>query len=133
MPESSRTPPQAMGPYSTTRRVGDVLYLSGQSATDPATGAAMPGDIPAQTERTLRNMHALLESEGFVLADLVQVICYLTDMDDWPQMNTAYAAYFGDGPLPTRTAVGVASLPFGLNVEMTAIAHRGGAVAPSRP
>lgn len=123
MTDEPLTAPQAKGPYRTTRRVGDVLYLAGQGATDPETGEAFLGDIPTQTRMTLRNIEALLAAEGFTLDDLVQITCYLTDMNDWPVMNEAYAEYFNGRELPTRTAVGVASLPFGLNVEMTGIAH----------
>ncbi|MFJ2504497.1 MULTISPECIES: RidA family protein [unclassified Microbacterium] len=116
--------PQPKGPYATTRRVGDVLYLSGQGSIDVATGDAVLDDIGAQTRRTLENVEALLASEGFALEDLAQIVCFLTDMDEWPAMNEAYAAYLSDRAHPVRTAVEVSRLPFGISVEMSCIAHR---------
>ncbi|MFT4235789.1 MAG: RidA family protein [Microbacterium sp.] len=118
--------PKPKGPYATTYRVGDVLYLSGQGSIDPVSGETVLGDIREQTTNTLANIEALLISEGFALADLAQVTCYLTNMADWPAMNEAYASYLGERAQPVRTAVEVAALPFGLNVEVTCIAHRKG-------
>lgn len=120
----STTVPRAKGPYATTYRAGDVLYLSGQGSIDPATGDTLLGDIREQTRRTLANIEALVASEGFEIADLAQLTCYLTDMSDWPAMNEAYAEVLGDRAHPVRTAVEVAALPFGLSIEVTAIAHR---------
>ena len=119
-----------MGPYSTSMRAGPMLYLSGQGAIDPATGEATPGDIEAETRQTLANVERLLRTEGFSFTDLVQVTCYLTDLREWPRMNEAYADVLGEDARPTRTAVGVAELPFGLRIEMTCVAYR--ADAPGR-
>lgn len=123
---ASSTVPQPKGPYSTTYQAGDVLYLSGQGSIDPATGEVIPGDVEAQTTQTLVNIEALLVSAGFMLADLAQVTVYLTDIEEWGNMNTAYAAYLDGKAHPVRTAVQVADLPFGLQIEMTCIAHRAG-------
>lgn len=117
-------PPAPKGPYSTTRRIGDVLYLSGQGSIEPTTGVAVLDDIRSQTERTLVNIRALLRSEGFDLDDLVQVTCYLTDIHEWASMNAAYADFFKGGATPVRTAVEVSGLPFGLSIEMSCVAHR---------
>lgn len=120
----STTVPRPKGPYATTYRAGDVLYLSGQGSIDPATGDVLLGDIREQTRHTLTNIEALLASEGFEIGDLAQLTCYLTDMADWPAMNEAYAEALSGRAHPVRTAVEVAALPFGLSIEVTAIAHR---------
>lgn len=122
--ETAVTTPMPKGPYATTYRSADVLYLSGQGSIDPATGEAVLDGIREQTLRTLGNVEALLNSEGFRLEDLAQVTCYLQDIDDWQAMNEAYAQYMGERARPVRTAVEVARLPFGLAVEITAVAHR---------
>lgn len=116
--------PQPKGPYSTTRKVDNVLYLSGQGSIDVATGDAVLDDIRSQTRRTLENIEALLTAEGFDISELAQITCYLTDIADWPAMNEAYAEYLGDRAHPVRTAVQVAALPFGISVEMACTAHR---------
>lgn len=116
--------PRPMGPYSTTYRAGDVLYLSGQGSVDPLTGDAVLGDIREQTRNTLENIERLLTAEGFAIDDLAQLTCYLTDIDEWPAMNEAYSAALDGRARPVRTAVQVAALPFGLSLEITAVAHR---------
>ena len=125
--------PQPKGPYATTRRVGDVLYLSGQGSIDVTTGEPVLDDIRSQTRRTLENIEALLESEGFELGDLAQITCYLTDMDEWPAMNEAYAAYLTNRAKPVRTAVQVSRLPFGISLEMACVAHRERATGDAAP
>jgi 2-iminobutanoate/2-iminopropanoate deaminase len=115
----------AKGPYSTVVQAGPFVFLSGQGAFDPETGEVVPGGIEEQTKQTLENIRALLAEAGLGVDRLVQVTCYLTDLDDWPRMNEAYAAALGESVRPTRTAVGVAALPFGLLVEITAVAYAG--------
>ncbi|MGC0367214.1 2-iminobutanoate/2-iminopropanoate deaminase [Rhodococcus sp. 27YEA15] len=116
--------PAPQGPYSTTLRAGGFLYLAGQGALDPSTGTPGASGVESETRLTLRNIERLLHAEGYKFEDLVQVTCYLTDMNDWPRMNEVYASVLGPDARPTRTAIGVASLPFGLNVEMTCVAYR---------
>lgn len=121
---TSRAVPQPKGPYSTTYRVGEMLYLSGQGSIDPSSGEVIPGDIGQQTRNTLANVEALLHAHGFTVEDLAQVTCYLTDIDQWQAMNEAYSEYLGARARAVRTAVEVSRLPFGLALEMTCIAHR---------
>ena len=116
--------PPAMGPYATTKRANGFLFLSGQGGIDPETGARGAFGIAEETRLTLENIERLLQSEGYALSDLVQMTCYLTDLNDWPAMNTAYEAFLPADARPPRTAVGVASLPFGLALEITAVAYK---------
>lgn len=112
----------AKGPYSTAVQAGGFVFLSGQGGLDPATGQPVAKGIEGETRQTLINIGDLLSEAGLGYEDLVQVTCYLTDIDDWPKLNTVYAEVLGEKSRPTRTAVGVSQLPFGLSVEMTAIA-----------
>lgn len=115
----------AKGPYSTVVGAGPFVFLSGQGGIDPSTGEKVPGGIRAETTTTLRNIDNLLRDAGLTLDDLVSVTCYLTSIDDWPAMNEAYAEVLGETARPVRTAVEVSRLPFGLCIEMTAMAYRG--------
>ncbi|ANN21663.1 hypothetical protein SD37_09420 [Amycolatopsis orientalis] len=110
-----------MGPYSTAIRSNGFVHLSGQGGLDPATGERVPGGIQAETMQTVANIEALLGRAGLSLMDLVSVTCYLVDLGEWEMMNRAYSTALGDAR-PVRTAVGVSALPFGLRLEMTAIA-----------
>ncbi len=123
MTSRSTAAPKAKGPYATSRIAAGFLYLSGQGSIEPSTGEPLTGDIALESEQTLRNITALLSENGYELDDVVSLTCYLTDLADWPAMNVVCEQFF-TGARPTRTAVGVRELPFGLRVEMTVVAHR---------
>ena len=111
-----------VGPFSPGVRVGELLFLSGQVALDPATGRLIAGDVAAQTEQVLQNLRTLLDAVGKSLADVARVNVYLTDMKDFGQMNAVYARHF-DAPYPARTTVAVSALPLGAAVEIDLIAR----------
>lgn len=113
----------ARGAYSTVMEAAGFVFLAGQGGIVPGSGAVAGPGIAEQTEQTVANIAELLGEAGLALEDLVQVTCYLTDMDDWAEMDRAYGRAM-NGARPTRTAVGVAALPFGLRLEITAVAHR---------
>jgi 2-iminobutanoate/2-iminopropanoate deaminase len=113
--------PKAIGPYSPAVRSGDLVFCSGQVAIDPATGQLLEGDIRVQTERTLKNLEAVLAAAGSGLARVVRTTVYLTDMGDFAAMNEVYARLFGE-TRPARTTVEVSRLPKGARVEIDAIA-----------
>lgn len=115
----------AKGPYSTAIQAGPFVFLSGQGGFDPISGVVVGDDIESQTRQTIANIRDLLVQSGLDVEDLVQMTCYLTDLSQWPQMNEVYAEVLGSASRPTRTAVGVAALPFGLRVEITAVAYAG--------
>lgn len=108
------------GPFSLGVRGGDLTFLSGQVAQDPATGALIDGGVASQTEQVLRNLAALLEAAGRTFGDVLRVGVYLTDMATFAEMNEVYLKHF-DAPYPARTAIGVAALPLGAAVEIDAI------------
>ena len=88
--------PAAVGPYSHGVRAGDVLYLSGQTPIDPATGRLVDGDVANQTARVFANLSAVLAAAGLTLDDVVKVNVYLVDMADFAAMNQVYASVFAD-------------------------------------
>lgn len=115
--------PQAIGPYSQGVRVtaSNFIFLSGQIALDPKTGELVQGDIEVQTERVLRNLEGVLTAGGASLDHVVKTTIYLTNMEDFPRLNTVYGKFFGKS-LPARATVGVSSLPKGALVEIEALA-----------
>jgi 2-iminobutanoate/2-iminopropanoate deaminase len=90
---------------------------------DPATGQLVEGGIVEQTERTLRNLGALLEAAGLDFGDVVKTTCFLRDMDDFGPFNEVYALFFPE-PYPARTTVQAARLPLDIAVEIEAVALR---------
>ena len=113
--------PSPVGPYPHARRVGDLLFLSGIGPRKPGTGE-IPAGIEAQTRACIENIRAILEDAGSSLEKVLDVTVYLTDMKrDFQAFNVIYAEYFGASQ-PTRTTVGVDSLPTPISVELKVIA-----------
>ena len=117
------TAPAPIGPYSQAVRVGDDVYCSGQIPLDPVTGALVPGDARAQTQRVLENLGAVLSAAGLDFSNVVKTTIFLIDMNDFAAVNDVYAEFF-EKPFPARSTVAVAALPKGAKVEIEAIAMR---------
>ena len=113
----------AVGPYSHAVEAGDMVFLSGQTPLDSATGKLVEGDIAAQTEQCFKNLFAVLASADLSEADVVKANVFLTDMGNFAAMNQVYATKFS-APYPARSTVAVAGLPLGAQVEIELIARR---------
>ena len=112
----------SVGPFAAAVRAGDLLFLSGQVALDPATGKLVGGDIGAQTEQIFANISAVLEAAGKSFDDVMKTTVYLADMKDFGAMNTVYARHF-QTPYPARTTIQAAALPLGASVEIEVVAR----------
>ena len=107
-------------PFSPGIRLGDFLFVSGQGPIGE-NGKVEPGDVKAQTKKTLENFRRVVEAGGSTMDDVVQATVYLKDLEDFAGMNEAYSGFFRD-PKPARTTV-QAELLFGMRVEIQGIAH----------
>ena len=117
--------PAAIGPYAQGVRVGNLLFTAGQGGLDPVTGQVVSGGIKEQTERTIENLKAVLETGGSSLTQVVKATVFLKDMNDFAAMNAVYASYFvnDSGNLPARTTVEVSRLPRDILVEIEVVAE----------
>jgi 2-iminobutanoate/2-iminopropanoate deaminase len=116
--------PKPVGPYSPGMVFDRLVFVSGQGATDPATGQLAGLDVASQTEQVFRNIRTILEAAGTDLSHVLRCGVFLVDMRDFEAMNAVYARVFGDHR-PARTTVQVAGLPLpGLRVEIDAVACR---------
>lgn len=116
--------PAPVGPYSPGMQFDRLILVSGQGATDPATGKLAGTDAATQTEQCLRNLQAILRAAGSDLQYVLRCGVFLVDMNEFPEMNRVYARTFGDHR-PARTTVQVSKLPGeGLRVEIDCIAYR---------
>lgn len=113
--------PKAIGPYSQAIRAGGFLFVSGQIALDPETGAVLEGDVAAQTQRLMTSATAILEAGGASLSTVVKTTVYLTDMAHFAPMNEVYGRFFESDP-PARSTVAVAGLPRNVLVEIDFVA-----------
>lgn len=123
IPVAAPGSPAPIGPYSRAVWAGDLLYLSGQTPIDPATGRLVEGGIAAQTHQAFDNLEAVLKDAGLSLDQVIKVNVYLTTMAHFQAMNAAYEARFHP-PYPARTTVAVAELPLGASVEIELVAKR---------
>ena len=114
---------KAVGPYSLGIASGDYIYFSGQIPLDGATGKLVEGDITAQTEQAFVNAKILLDAAGASVADIVKTTVFLTDMNDFAAMNEVYKRHVSE-PYPARSAIAVAALPLGANVEIEMIVYK---------
>ncbi len=119
---SSTGAPAAIGPYTQAIAVDGFVFCSGQLGLDPTTGELADG-VEAQTERSLKNLTAVLDAAGLAMADVVKTTIFLVDMEDFSAVNAVYARHLPDPP-PARSTVAVAALPKGGRVEIEAVAHR---------
>jgi len=109
--------PAAIGPYSQAVRSGNLLFFSGQTPIDPATGKLVEGDIAAQARRVFENLKAVCTAAGASFDQVVRVGIYLTDLGNFAAVNGVMKEYFRE-PFPARSTIGVASLPLGAQVEV---------------
>ena len=115
--------PKPVGPYVPGVAFDRLVFVSGQGATDPATGKLAALDIETQTEQVLRNVATILEAAGSSLQHVLRCGVFIVDMREFAQMNAVYERMFA-GHRPARTTVQVAGLPIpGLKVEIDAIAY----------
>lgn len=112
--------PAAIGTYSQAIKTGNLVFLSGQIALDPATMEIVDGDFETRARQVFENLKAVAQAAGGGLDDVVKLTVFLTDLGNFGTVNSVMEDYF-DVPYPARAAVGVASLPKRADVEADAI------------
>ncbi len=102
--------PAAIGPYSQAVRVGNTVYLSGQTPLSPESGLLVEGDISVQARQAFSNLSAVCEAAGGSLDNIVKLSLFLTDLNDFAAVNTVMTEFF-EQPYPARSTVQVSRLP----------------------
>ena len=120
---STEKAPAAIGPYSQAVEAAGLLFISGQLPIDPATGIMAPAEIKAQTEAVIKNLEAILKSQGLALENILKTTVYMADLSQFARMNEVYGKFFTKDP-PARATVEVKALPKAALVEIEAIAAR---------
>lgn len=112
-----------IGPYSLGVWAGDLLFVSGQTPIDPATGTVASDNVTEQAHQTIKNVRAILEAAGLTLDNVVKATVFIKNMNDFAAINEVYASYF-QKPYPARSCVEVARLPRDVLVEIEVVASR---------
>lgn len=110
-------------PLAEAVRVDGTLYLSGQIGIQPGTLKLVPGGLKEEARQTMDNIKSTLEAHGYSMKDLVKCTIMLADIAKWGEFNDIYKAYFTDH-FPARSALGVAGLAIGAQVEVECVAYR---------
>ncbi len=112
--------PAAIGPYVQGRKVGNMIFTSGQICLLP-DGSLLEGTVEEQTAQVMKNLSEVLKAAGSSLQSVIKTTVFIKDMNDFTKVNGVYAEYFGDHK-PARSCVEVARLPKDVLVEIECIA-----------
>ena len=114
--------PAPIGPYNQAVLSNSTLYTSGQIAFNPETGKLILDDIKAETKQVMENLKEVLGAANMNFENVVKSTIFISDMDNFIQINEVYGSYFKDASAPARETVQVACLPKNVNVEISMIA-----------
>jgi 2-iminobutanoate/2-iminopropanoate deaminase len=118
---NTKEAPSPIGPYNQAILAGDTLYISGQICIDPKSGELKKKDIQEETHQAMKNLKAILQAAGMSFGHVVKTTIFITDMNQFSEINEIYGKYF-DGDFPARETVQVAALPKFVNVEISMVA-----------
>ncbi len=114
--------PAPIGPYSQAVKTGNLLFISGQVAINPASNEIDAKTPAEETEQVMKNLDAILREAGSSFDHVVKTTIFLTDMALFGTVNEIYGKHFS-GTFPARETVAVKGLPKGVNVEISMIAY----------
>lgn len=115
----TNTPPR---PYSPYRISAGTVYLSGQIAPPKAGTSTNPSGFDTEVAEVMNNISTILKTAGSDLSNVINVVVYLKDINQYAAFNKVYVTYF-KAPLPARSCVAVKDLAAGANVEIAVIAE----------
>ncbi|WP_075342822.1 RidA family protein [Tenacibaculum agarivorans] len=119
---NTKNAPAPIGPYNQAVLTGNTLYTSGQIAINPETGELVLDNIKAETKQVLENMKAVLHEAEMTFENVVKTSIFISDMNNFSEINEVYGTYFDESNAPARETVEVANLPKFVNVEISMIA-----------
>ena len=112
-------------PFSSSVRVGDVVYLSGCVGNVPGTQTLVSGGLEAEVRQMMANIEAALKAHGLALRDVFKCTVMMADIARWAEFNALYVPYFNPERMPVRSAFGTNGLALGAQVEMECWAYAG--------
>ncbi len=113
--------PEPIGPYNQGILAGNTLYVSGQIALEAFSGDLITSNIVDETTQVMENLKAILKEAGMDFANVVKCSIFISNMNNFTEINEVYGSYFQD-MAPARETVEVSKLPKNVNVEISCIA-----------
>lgn len=114
--------PAPIGPYNQAVLTGNTLYTSGQIAINPGNGELVLDTIKAETKQVMENMKQVLLAAEMTFENVIKSSIFISDMNNFAEINAVYGEYFNNETAPARETVEVANLPKFVNVEISMIA-----------
>jgi len=114
--------PAPIGPYSQAVLINNTLYTSGQIAINPKTGIINMDSISTETEQVMQNLKAILAAADMNFDHVVKSSIFISNMNDFMDINKVYGSFFNEETAPARETVQVAKLPKNVNIEISMIA-----------
>ncbi|WP_372919396.1 RidA family protein [Salegentibacter sp.] len=122
----TKNAPAPIGPYNQAVMSGNMLFISGQIAINPETGELETSDLKRETTLVMENLKAILTEAELSFENVIKTSIFISDMNNFAQINEVYGKYFDAETAPARETVEVANLPKFVNVEISAIAVKAG-------
>ena len=118
---NTKKAPQAIGPYSQAKIIGNFIFTSGQIPLR-LDGIMIVDDFEKECIQVLDNLKEILESSGSGMSNIIKLTVYLTDLSNFNILNEVFEQYF-DKSLPARSTVEVSALPKDSRIEIEAIGY----------
>ena len=116
--------PQPIGPYNQAILKNNILFISGQIALDPNTMKLINDSIKEETIQVMENLKNILSEAKMNFSDVVKTSIFLSNMDNFNDVNNVYGSYLNSGEEPARETIAVKTLPMNVNVEISMIAMK---------
>ncbi len=114
--------PAPIAPYSLFKKANGLLFISGQIPIDPVTKKLVSGDFKTEVKQVMENIGAILKTNGLDYSDIVKCSVFMTDLNNFAEMNEVYGSFFKDKVYPAREAMQVSKLPLNASIEISVIA-----------
>ncbi|PWG05282.1 RidA family protein [Polaribacter aquimarinus] len=119
---TTKKAPAPIGPYNQAVLSGNTLYTSGQIAITPETEELVLDSIKNETKQVMENLKEVLAAADMTFENVIKTSIFISDMNNFGEINAVYGSYFNEETAPARETVEVANLPKFVNVEISAIA-----------
>lgn len=119
---NTKNAPAPIGPYNQAILVKNTLYTSGQIAINPISGNLVLDNVKAETKQVMENLKAVLKKAEMTFENVIKSTIFITNMNDFSEINEVYGSYFNSDTAPARETVEVSNLPKFVHVEISIIA-----------